>query len=145
MRIVAFHHRAGRHRPDPHAPALPPSHRLSGSRSGPGFSGVRIAPAVRRFCVTGTVAGTMVIDYRILVAGPCGAPVGTFDEHWIAHGTFTGAIGSLPAAGSFSYVAHVKAGGHVNGRVVFGQGLAGELTVQGDFGDGHLSYRGWTQ
>ena len=41
-----------------------------------------------------------------------------------------------------SYTAEVKAGGEVNGRIVLGQGLEGELQVNGNFKDGKLSYKG---
>ena len=33
-------------------------------------------------------------------------------------------------------------GGEVEGHMVFGQGLRGELRIQGNFGDGYLSYEG---
>jgi hypothetical protein len=41
-----------------------------------------------------------------------------------------------------SYTAKVKAGGEVNGIIVLGQGLEGELHVYGSFSDGKLSYKG---
>ncbi len=41
-----------------------------------------------------------------------------------------------------SYTATVKAGGKVNGSIVFGQGLEGELYVHGNFKDGKLTYKG---
>lgn len=94
------------------------------------------------YAISGTLSGSMVIDYRILVAGPCGAPLGTFDEEWIAHGKFCGTIDGSAASGSLSYVARVRAGGDVDGRIVLGQGLDGELRVHGVFGDGRLSYEG---
>lgn len=94
------------------------------------------------YVVNGTLAGSFDIDYRILVAGPCGSPVGTFDERWIARGNFTGTVNGAAASASFTYTATVKAGGEVSGQIVLGQGLNGDLRVQGNFAEGMLSYRG---
>lgn len=95
------------------------------------------------YTISGTLSGSAEIDYRILVAGSCGSPAGTFDEQWIAHGTFTGQVDKADASASFTYTARVNAGGQVDGRIVFGQGLEGELDVHGNFGDGKLTYTGW--
>lgn len=92
---------------------------------------------------SGTLKGTADIDYRILVHGPCGSPIGTFDEDWIAHGTFAGIIHELDRQATFTYTAHVKAGGTVEGKIILGQAVTGELLVSGNFGDGNLSYSGW--
>ena len=97
------------------------------------------------YSISGTLSGTMIIDYRILVYGPCGVPPGTFDEDWIAHGTFTGTANGSAVSGKLSYVARVQAGGNVEGRVSLGQGLEGELQVRGNFGDGRLAYTGWVR
>ncbi len=97
---------------------------------------------IQPYTVTGSLSGSLEADYRILVAGDCGAPMGTFDEQWIAHGTFTGTRDGARASGRFTYTATVRAGGDVEGHMVFGQGLRGELRIQGNFGDGYLSYEG---
>jgi hypothetical protein len=104
-----------------------------------------IVDIAQSYTMSGTLAGTVEIDYRILVAGPCGSPLGTYDEEWIAHGTFMGTVDGTTGTGAFSYVAGVKAGGDVDGRIAFGQGLTGELIVQGNLGDGQLSYSGWVR
>lgn len=39
--------------------------------------------------VSGSLSGKFTIDYRIMVKGSCGSPLGTFDEDWIAYGTFS--------------------------------------------------------
>lgn len=96
----------------------------------------------QNYNVTGGLSGSFEIDYRILVKGPCGSPIGTFDEEWIAHGDFNGEFNGKPVAGKLSYVASVKAGGDVDGRITFGQGLEGELCVSGNFSDGKLFYEG---
>ena len=95
------------------------------------------------YTVTGTLSGTFAIDYRILSAGPCGSPAGTFDEEWIAHGTFTGTLNGAAVSGGLSYTATVTAGGDVEGTIILGPELEGELEVFGNFGDGTLTYEGW--
>lgn len=94
------------------------------------------------YSVTGTLTGKFDIDYRIRVDGPCGSPMGTFDEDWIAYGTFSGMINGSNISTSFTYLAHVRPGGEVKGNMVFGQELSGELTVSGSFSEGELSYNG---
>ncbi|NIP82174.1 MAG: hypothetical protein GWM90_24310, partial [Gemmatimonadetes bacterium] len=91
---------------------------------------------------TGTLEGRLEVDYRIRVAGPCGEAAGTYAEEWIARGTFTGTVHGEPAAGTLVYTAEVEAGGAVRGRIVFGDGVAGELEVTGEMADGRLSYDG---
>lgn len=94
--------------------------------------------------MSGTLSGSLEIDYRILVYGPCEVPpvIGKYDEEWIAHGTFTGKINESAVSGSLTYTAQVRAGGDVEGRILLGGGLDGELAVFGNFGDGKLSYHG---
>jgi len=43
------------------------------------------------YVISGPLSGSLDIDYRILVHGPCEVPpvIGKYDEEWIAHGTFT--------------------------------------------------------
>ena len=72
--------------------------------------------------------------------GPCTSPSGTYDEDWIAHGTFSGNLNGEDTTASFTYLAHVSAGGRVKGKLIFGQGVASELNVRGNFADGKLSY-----
>jgi len=92
--------------------------------------------------ISGTLSGSLEIDYRILVYGPCGEPPGTYDEEWIAYGSFSGTVDGTPVAGKRTYTAKVKAGGDVEGTIVFGQGIEGEQTVKGNFKEGKLSYNG---
>jgi predicted ester cyclase len=101
-----------------------------------------VVDLTQTYSVTGSLSGSLEADYRILVAGVCGAPIGTFDEQWIAHGTFNGTLDDVPASGRFTYTARVKAAGEVEGRIVFGQGLQGTLRIHGNFGQGYLSYEG---
>lgn len=92
--------------------------------------------------ISGSLSGTLDINFRIKVDGPCGSPMGTFDEEWIAHGVFSGTADGKAGTASFTYCAQVKAGGDVNGEIVFGQGLEGKLQVTGNFADGELGYQG---
>jgi len=102
-----------------------------------------IVDLIQTYFVTGTLTGTFNIDYRILVYGHCGEPPGTFNEEWIAHGAFNGKINESPVSGKFSYIAKSKAGGEVDGHIVFNQGITGELEIKGNFNDRKLSYEGW--
>ncbi len=92
--------------------------------------------------ITGTLTGKLEIDFRILVYGPCGEPPGTYKEEWIGFGSFNGTVDGSPASGKLTYTADVKAGGDVEGKIIFGQGIDGELIVKGNFKDGKLSYNG---
>jgi len=94
--------------------------------------------------ISGTLSGSLEIDFRILVYGPCEVPpvIGKYDEEWVAYGTFTGAVDGSAASGNLIYTAQVRAGGDVKGRLVFGGGIDGELAVSGNFRDGKLSYDG---
>lgn len=119
----------------PSGPPLQPPMRVEAGES-------CVVDLTQAYSVTGSLSGSLEADYRILVAGGCGAPIGTFDEQWIAHGTFSGTLDGAPVSGRFSYTARVKTGGEVEGRMVFGQGLQGTLSIHGSFGDGYLSYDG---
>lgn len=101
-----------------------------------------IVDLTQSYTISGTLSGIIEFNYRILVKGPCGSTPGTFDEEWIAYGKFTGNVNGIVTFGNMSYTAEVKAGGEVNGRIVLGQGLEGELQVNGNFKDGKLSYKG---
>jgi len=97
------------------------------------------------YIISGTLAGLLEIDYRIIVFGPCEVPaiLGKYNESWIAHGTFTGTINESSTSGTLTYMAQVKAGGDVEGQIIFDDGLKGELIISGNFSDGKLSYMGW--
>ena len=101
-----------------------------------------IVNLVQSYNISGTLTGTVELNYRILVKGPCGSPPGIFDEEWIAYGTFKGKVNGVDASGNISYTANVKAGGEVDGHIDLGQGLEGNLRVYGNFKDGKLSYKG---
>jgi hypothetical protein len=94
------------------------------------------------YIVNGTLSGSFEIDFRILVFGPCGFPLGTFAEEWIARGTFVGSVDGQATTARFTYTATVRRGGDVSGQIVLGQGLDGALRIRGSFSDGQLTYEG---
>ncbi len=104
-----------------------------------------IVELTKKYEISGTLSGAVQIDYRILVHGPCGVAPGTYDEDWIAYGTFVGSCQEEAMSCKFSYVASVKAGGNVEGRILLGRGLDGKLDVSGNFNDGMLRYKGWVK
>jgi hypothetical protein len=122
-------------------PVGPPVDTPVGVDAGPNC----IVDLTQRYEARGDLAGRMEIDFRILVQGPCGSPAGTYDEEWIAYGTFDGSLNGEPASGSFVYTADIRSGGEVNGIMVFGGGLEGELSIGGEFSDGELDYSGALQ
>ena len=94
------------------------------------------------YILNGTLSGSFSVDFRILVLGPCGHPIGKFAEEWIARGNFVGSLEGRSATAKFTYTATVKPGGEVSGLIVLGQGLDGELRIRGSFSDGELTYDG---
>jgi hypothetical protein len=120
------------------APAGPPLETPTRNEIGTGC----IVELKQAYSVTGTLTGKFEIDFRILVYGPCGEPPGTYDEEWIASGSFIGNVNGLPGSGKFTYTAIVKVGGDVDGKIIFGDGIEGELIVKGNFKDRKLSYNG---
>jgi hypothetical protein len=101
-----------------------------------------IVEVKQAYNITGTLTGKLEIDFRILVYGPCGETPGTFKEEWIAFGSFDGTVDGSPRSSKFTYTADVKAGGDVDGKILFGDGIEGELIVKGNFKDRKLSYNG---
>jgi hypothetical protein len=114
----------------PSAPPMSPHRREIGEHC--------IVELKQRYEVAGDLAGTMDVDLRIYVAGRCGSPPGTFDEHWIAYGTYN----MSDRKGPLIYLAEVQAGGRVKGRLIFSGDLEGTLTVEGGFEEGSMSYSG---
>lgn len=104
--------------------------------------GACIVDLVQGYRITGALEGELELDYRIFVDGPCGSPVGTYDEEWIAHGTFQGTAWGDAATATLWYRAHVAAGGVVEGRMNLAGTVAGEVAVSGRFSEGRLSYQG---
>jgi len=94
------------------------------------------------YSIAGDISGSIEMNYRIIVYGKCGSPPGTYDEEWIAYGNFKGTLKGEDTKAKLSYTATVKAGGDINGEIVFGQGLKAKLIITGNFSDGKLTYKG---
>jgi hypothetical protein len=94
------------------------------------------------YTVDGKLSGAMQIDFRIFVAGPCGAPPGTYDEHWIAYGRYSVDVEDRNREGPLVYLADVKAGGDVEGSMTFAGALKGTLSIRGNFREGVMHYQG---
>lgn len=101
-----------------------------------------IVDLIQPYTVAGSLVGRMEVDFRILVRGPCGAPPGTYEEEWIAHGTFAGTFQGNSVSATLFYTAEVDAGGEVQGVLEFGEGLSGALAVEGRFSEGRMRYAG---
>ena len=86
--------------------------------------------------ISGSLTGVLNIDFRIVVMGPCGAPPGTYEESWIAYGRYNFKIQGSPLKGHLSYIADVKAGGDVQGKIDLAGGGAGTIKVEGNFEEG---------
>lgn len=104
--------------------------------------GACVIDLVQDYTIDGALTGEVTFDYRILVAGPCGSPAGTYDEEWIAHGTFSGTASGQNTTASVLYTARVRAGGSVSGTVTFRGAVEAELEIAGEFADRRLSYNG---
>jgi hypothetical protein len=90
----------------------------------------------------GSLIGEMTIDFRIFVGGDCAKPPGTFDEHWISHGTYVVRVQGTEYEGALIYLATVRAGGKVEGTIKMNGGLSAELKVAGRIQDGFMRYSG---
>lgn len=97
------------------------------------------------YAVAGDLSGRLVIDFRILVRGPCGSPPGTFEEQWIALGRFEGELMDDEASTDLTYVAEVSEDGIIEGEISLGSAVDGRLRVQGSFAAGEVSYEGWVR
>lgn len=117
-------------------PLTPPVRKVAG--------GDCIVDIKQAYVISGSLSGSLEIDYRIIVHGPCEVPPipGKYDEEWIAYGSFTGTVAGKSASCTIAYTAQVKAGGSVKGHMNLDNGLTGKLTVSGNFNDGELSYEG---
>lgn len=97
------------------------------------------------YVITGSLSGSLKINYRIVVFGPCEVPPipGKYDEDWIAYGSFSGTIAEKSTSCTLVYTAQVEAGGNIKGHMKLDDGLTGELTVSGNLNNQELSYEGW--
>ena len=92
--------------------------------------------------LSGTLVGSMKINFRIVIHGPCGSPPGTFYEEWIAHGEYSAMTSNLTLQGPLVYLATVEADGKVSGEIRLSGAAHGTLIVSGSFQDGFMEYSG---
>lgn len=83
---------------------------------------------------TGTIEGTGTGRTSALVSAPCDDvatnPPGTFSDVFKSELTFEGTVDGQPAQANVLYMGRVQPGGHIEGRLVFSNGVAGRLEVQ---------------
>ena len=82
---------------------------------------------------TGTIEGTATGRTSALEFAPCAevatSPPGTFPDRFKSDAVFEGTVGGQPAKAHLYYMGRVAVGGHIDGRFVFSNGVAGELDV----------------
>ena len=82
---------------------------------------------------TGTIEGTGVGETSALVKAPCSevavTPPGTYPDVFKSELVFEGTIDGEPARARVLYMGGVEPGGHIDGRLVFSNGVAGRLLV----------------
>ena len=87
-----------------------------------------------RLVFTGTIVGTANGETSALEFAPCDQvavhPPGTYPDVFKSVATFDGTIGGQPAHSNLLYMGRVQVGGAIDGRLVFSNGVAGELAVQ---------------
>jgi hypothetical protein len=93
---------------------------------------------------TGTIQGTGTGTTTALVFAPCDVvatnPPGTFPDRFHSESVFEGTIAGQPAHSKLRYMGYTAQGGHIDGRLVFSDGVSGRLTasaqvaVGGDYG-----------
>ena len=86
-----------------------------------------------RLVFTGTIVGTANGHTSALEFAPCDQvalhPPGTFPDVFKSVATFEGTIAGQPAHSNLQYMGRVQVGGAIDGRLVFSNGVAGELDV----------------
>jgi len=86
-----------------------------------------------RLVFTGTIVGTATGHTSALEFAPCDQvalhPPGTFPDVFKSVATFEGTISGQPAHSDLLYMGRVQIGGAIDGRLVFSNGVAGELDV----------------
>jgi hypothetical protein len=128
------------------------AHGLSAAHSGPietvghfdahvDFSTLTLTPRGENCLLTvkgqlvfsGTIEGTGTGQTSALVFGPCDVvattPPGTFPDRFVSVQVFDGTIGGQPAHSDLLYMGYTAQGGHIDGRLIFSNGVAGRLTA----------------
>ncbi|HET7187781.1 MAG TPA: hypothetical protein VFI52_06490 [Gemmatimonadaceae bacterium] len=144
----------GRDATPPTAPDLAPQGRTAERSAGAGqvqtsgqfdaqvdFSTVTLTPKGNncllevdgRLVFTGTIIGTAIGHTSALEFAPCSEvavnPPGTFPDVFKSVAVFDGTVDGVPAHSNLLYMGQVAVGGHIDGRLVFSNGVAGKLDV----------------
>ncbi len=86
-----------------------------------------------RLVFTGTIEGTAIGHTSALEFAPCSEvavnPPGTFPDVFKSVAVFDGTVNDVPAHSNLLYMGRVAVGGHIDGRLVFSDGVAGKLDV----------------
>ena len=86
-----------------------------------------------RLVFTGTIEGTALGHTSALEFAPCSQvainPPGTFPDVFKSVAVFDGTVNGVPAHSNLLYMGQVAVGGHIDGRLVFSDGVAGKLDV----------------
>lgn len=86
-----------------------------------------------RLVFTGTIEGTAIGHTSALEFAPCSEvavnPPGTFPDVFKSVAVFDGTVDGVPAHSNLLYMGQVAVGGHIDGRLVFSDGVAGKLDV----------------
>ena len=94
---------------------------------------------------TGTIVGTSNGRTTAMVLAPCAdvatTPPGTFRDVFKSPFTFTGTVAGQPVEATGVYQGGVDPGGHIDGEILFLQGIHGVLRVNAVVAQGG-SYRG---
>jgi len=98
-----------------------------------------------RLVFTGTIEGTATGHTSALVFATCdevaSRPPGTDRDVFTSRATFEGTVNGEPAHAQLLYQGVTEAGGHIDGRFVFSNGVAGRLEADGTVAVGG-EYRG---
>ena len=86
-----------------------------------------------RLVFTGTIEGTATGRTSALEFATCDkvamSPPGTYPDRFKSDAVFEGTVAGQPGKAHVYYMGRVAEGGHIDGRLVFSNGIAGELDV----------------
>lgn len=82
---------------------------------------------------SGTIQGTAFGETKALEFAPCSqvvaAPPGTYPDVFHSRAVFDGTVAGVPAHANLWYMGRTAVGGHIDGRFIFSNGVAGRLDV----------------
>ena len=82
---------------------------------------------------TGTIEGTGTGQTTALVFAPCSevavTPPGTYADRFRSEAVFDGTVDGQPATSKLVYMGYTAVGGHIDGKLIFSNGVAGEVSA----------------